>query len=122
MSGIEAFNPEKYESHLRLVEPAAPETQRPKQSLASTLRLGEWAYDAACQDMDTEDFFTVFQKNSRFSQQEFQRIKQTCNGCPVSEECLEYALINHDELLGGIFGGMTHDQRSTLVRRRTNLQ
>ena len=41
-----------------------------------------------------------------------------CNGCPVQEPCLEYALDNVERF--GIFGGTTEKQRRRLRRARRN--
>jgi WhiB family redox-sensing transcriptional regulator len=42
--------------------------------------------------------------------------KQVCEGCPVQEECLEYALehrIDH-----GVWGGASERQRRRILKRR----
>ena len=42
--------------------------------------------------------------------------KKICADCPVRDECLEYALANKEE--GGIWGGLTHNQRVRLKKAR----
>jgi WhiB family redox-sensing transcriptional regulator len=40
--------------------------------------------------------------------------KAICGGCPVTDECLAYALLN--PTLSGIWGGMSHRQRKDIKR------
>lgn len=87
--------------------------------VALPLELGRWAVDAACSGMDTETFFPGNQSHRGMQIQAEQEAKQVCNSCPVSTECLNYALENHEDLLGGIFGGFTYEERKKLVRNNT---
>lgn len=41
------------------------------------------------------------------------RAKRFCAKCPVSGPCLQFALNN--DIVGGVFGGLTEDERKALV-------
>ena len=41
------------------------------------------------------------------------KAKAICAGCPVSEPCLNFAIRN--DLVGGIYGGKTEDERKALA-------
>ena len=84
------------------------------------LELGAWAVDAACADMDGKLFFpsTFREEGPHFRQKITNAAKAVCSACPVQEECLDFALENHEDLLGGIFGGYTHQERTRILRHR----
>ncbi len=104
-----------------LAEAPKPVEQVRIHSLRSKLVLGEWAAEAACAEMDSDIFFPDEQRNSRINKELTAEAKQICSECPVREECLDYALENHREMLGGIFGGYTEKERKRLLglRQRT---
>ena len=62
----------------------------------------DWQEQAACIDSDL-DFFEI--KNRRLAR----AAKDICEGCPVKDECLEFALRNKIEY--GIWGGLTPQER-----------
>jgi WhiB family redox-sensing transcriptional regulator len=65
--------------------------------------------DAACRGADTSVFFPV---SDSFADE----AKAICATCPVSEQCLEYAVETHQP--DGVWGGLTPIERHRLVRRR----
>lgn len=65
-----------------------------------------WRDAADCQYTDPEAFFPGKGESVKAA-------KRICAGCPVSTECLEYALENH--IRDGIWGGMSERQRRSLV-------
>lgn len=75
-----------------------------------------WRDEAACRGMDTESFFPVGGTGPALEQAE--QAKAVCAGCPVSAQCLEWALATRQG--AGIWGGKTEDERRTLrrIRRR----
>lgn len=64
-----------------------------------------WKADAICNQTDPEAFFPEKGNSSRAA-------KVVCRGCPVRDECLEYAL-DHDERFG-IYGGTSPTERRQL--------
>lgn len=42
--------------------------------------------------------------------------RATCAGCPVKEECLEYALVNNERW--GVWGGTTPPERAAMRKAR----
>ena len=44
------------------------------------------------------------------------KLKAICAVCTVREECLDYAVRN--ELIGGVFGGMTEKERAVVYKVR----
>lgn len=82
----------------------------------TTLRLNElllgddqpWAAFAACRDVDSALFFPGQDGDPRPA-------LRVCAGCPVSAECLEWALETRQRF--GIWGGATERDRRRLLRR-----
>lgn len=67
-----------------------------------------WAWYASCREADADLFF----EGSVEATAEARRI---CSGCPVRQECLEWAL--DTRVPYGIWGGLTERQRRRLLRR-----
>ena len=76
-----------------------------------------WQRDAACRGPESVVFYpptsyeTRQQRESRES-----RAKTICSQCPVRAPCLEYALDIMEP--HGIWGGLTEQERRTLLERR----
>ena len=73
----------------------------------------EWLNRAACLDQDPELFQPVSEVGPGARQ--VAQAKAVCDRCDVRARCLAYAL---DNGLGGILGGLTENERRTLMRRR----
>ncbi len=69
-----------------------------------------WRERAACEGEDLDTFFPV---GSALWQA--QRATSICAGCPVTEECLSYALSTGQD--HGIWGGLTSEERRDLRRQ-----
>lgn len=67
-----------------------------------------WEDRARCTTYDPELFFAPRARAER-------RAKAVCAGCPVRDECLEFALDQRVEF--GIWGGTTGRERVSLLRR-----
>ncbi len=70
--------------------------------------ITSWQASALCAQTDPEAFFPEKGGSTR-------EAKSVCKGCPVKQECLEYAL-DHDERFG-IWGGLSERERRKLKHR-----
>jgi WhiB family redox-sensing transcriptional regulator len=70
-----------------------------------------WRNDAQCLTFDTEVFFpTASDKQGEAD------AKAICPGCPVKDDCLDWAIFN--DVRHGIWGGMTLRERNKELKRR----
>lgn len=70
--------------------------------------MTDWRLNAACWDIGSDMFFPEVGDNAR-------KAKQVCQSCPVTAECLHFALENG--VKAGIWGGLNYKER-TRIRRR----
>jgi WhiB family redox-sensing transcriptional regulator len=68
-----------------------------------------WEDFANCLGVDPDLFFPERGASTR-------EAKEVCRGCPVREDCLEYALGNAEKF--GIWGGMSERERRRIRRQR----
>jgi WhiB family redox-sensing transcriptional regulator len=104
----------------------APSALAPKQRksdvsiLASSLALGSadytWRDQAMCRDTDPELFFPIGTTGQALLQ--IAKAKSVCCQCPVTVECLEFALETNQDT--GIWGGNSEEERRQM--RRTAAQ
>ena len=83
---------------------------------AHTVRSNDlWigATHAVCRDEDPELFFPVGNSGPALAQ--IADAKLVCNRCPVTTECLSWALNTGQD--SGVWGGMSEDERRALKRR-----
>ena len=84
---------------------------------ASSLLLGSadytWRQDAICRDTDPDLFFPV--GTTGYAVLQIDRAKQVCGECPVSSDCLQYALDTNQD--SGIWGGTSEEERRDIRRR-----
>ena len=66
-----------------------------------------WMADGICSSTDPEAFFPEKGASTRDA-------KRICFGCPVSTDCLQYAM-DHDERFG-VWGGFSERERRNLRR------
>ena len=69
----------------------------------------EWMADGKCRELPPSVFFP----SDGLGVQAAQRI---CAECPVSDACLEYALVNRID--HGVWGGRSERERRRILRRR----
>jgi WhiB family redox-sensing transcriptional regulator len=85
--------------------------------LASSLALANadysWRHLSICRDTDPDLFFPVGTTGQALLQ--IERAKEVCGECPVSTECLEYALETNQD--SGIWGGLDEEQRRAIRRQ-----
>lgn len=68
----------------------------------------KWQAEGTCRQVDPEIFFPEKGQSTRDA-------KRVCANCPVTAECLEYALVNGERF--GIFGGYSERERREMRRR-----
>ena len=73
----------------------------------------DWRHDAICRDEDPELFFPIGTSGPALLQVE--QAKAVCRRCPVTEECLSWALESGQD--AGVWGGMSEDERRAVKRR-----
>ncbi len=90
--------------------------------LASSLALANadysWRNQAICRDTDPDLFFPIGTTGQALLQ--IARAKEVCGECPVSTECLEYALETNQD--SGIWGGLDEEQRRAIRRQNAARQ
>lgn len=75
------------------------------------MMMHDWSRRAACLELDPELFFPISHQGP--GQDQVERAKSVCRGCPVREPCLQYAIDSRQT--HGIWGGTDPDQRRTLI-------
>lgn len=75
--------------------------------------MTDWRIEAACRDVDPELFFPVGTGGPALLQ--IKAAKQICEGCPVRESCLDWAVQAHQDF--GVWGGLDENERRALRRR-----
>lgn len=73
------------------------------------VELGPWVQHAACLGMDTDQFY-----GDRIA---IKRAKAVCDGCPVRQACLDYAVASNIEY--GVWGGKSAAELRRLRRSQT---
>ena len=66
-----------------------------------------WVVLAGCRDIDADVFFGEISATVR-------QAKRVCAGCPVVDDCLDYAL--EIDVRFGVWGGMTTRERMAVLR------
>jgi WhiB family redox-sensing transcriptional regulator len=72
----------------------------------------DWCHSAACLEHDMELFFPVGNNARALAQAE--EAKAVCQGCPVIDTCLSWAL---DTGQAGVWGATSEGERRALKRR-----
>jgi len=71
---------------------------------------GRWVKEAVCAQTDPEAFFPEGKG------QTWRAAAKLCDGCPVKEMCLSYAVITDERI--GVWGGLSQKQRFRLTSIR----
>ncbi len=74
-----------------------------------------WQEKAACRGANTDMFF-LEEDQTKINQKKLVATRELCGGCPVSEQCLDFALDNYIHF--GIWAGTTPLQRKAMRRER----
>lgn len=77
--------------------------------------MTDWRDSAACRDEDSELFFPIGHSGPALLQ--IEEAKAVCRRCPVSRECLAWALETGQD--AGVWGGASEDERRKM--RRTHV-
>lgn len=72
----------------------------------------DWRDRTRCLDEDPDLFFPIGTSGPAVAQAE--QAKAVCRECPVSGECLEWAIANFQE--AGVWGGTSEDERRAMRR------
>ena len=83
------------------------------QELPLAGRNDSWRNRARCLGCDPDLFFPLGGTGAPLAQAEM--AKAMCQGCPVRERCLHYALETNQGT--GVWGGTTEEERRVLRRR-----
>lgn len=76
-----------------------------------------WRDRAACLKEDPELFFPEGKTGIHLAQ--INEAKRVCNHrCPVRTQCATWALDNPRDAAGGVWGGLSEDERAALLRKR----
>ena len=78
-------------------------------------RTVDWRDEAACKGEDPELFFPTSLKGP--GAQQAQVAKGVCRRCPVTSDCLQWAL-ESTPMPDGIWGGTDEDERADMIRTR----
>jgi WhiB family redox-sensing transcriptional regulator len=70
-----------------------------------------WRADAACSGFQHSLFFPTAETDTTT----IERAREICMSCPVTYDCLEYALETNQR--AGIWGGTTEDERRSVRRK-----
>ena len=77
----------------------------------------DWQRDAACRGTDTATFYHPENERGPSRARRETRAKQVCQGCPVVENCLRWALDTREPY--GVWGGLSVEEREQLLRVRS---
>ena len=86
------------------------ETRPDAQQVAT---IPQWRGLASCARHTPDLFFPVGETGLGGTQ--IAMAKRICIGCPVRQECLDYALVSNQRF--GIWGGLTEEERRPVRRR-----
>jgi WhiB family redox-sensing transcriptional regulator len=79
----------------------------------SAERPRDWRDAAYCRDQDPELYYPIGTAGPARDQEE--RAKATCRRCPVTDDCLNFALENGIDT--GVWGGLSENERRAVKRR-----
>jgi len=75
-----------------------------------------WQEKAKCRGENTELFFLPYNARGEEKTQRIMQAKAICNGCPVIQECLDFALSTEETY--GIWGGKSEEERHKILQTR----
>jgi len=72
-----------------------------------------WAKYAWCRNFDPELFFPISTEDTTLGILQREEAKAVCDQCPVSRECLAYALKTQQS--DGVWGGLSEEERKVIM-------
>jgi WhiB family redox-sensing transcriptional regulator len=72
--------------------------------------VDDWRRQASCRDSNPDLFFPIGTTGLALDQ--IDAAKTVCEACPVTEQCLEFALATNQE--AGVWGATTEEERRKL--------
>jgi WhiB family redox-sensing transcriptional regulator len=106
-----------------VVERAAPSRGTREHGSLTTVPDQDWKARGACvpKEHKTELFYGDEEHRTTNGTRSSNLLaKKVCSGCPVDDECLRYALDNHERW--GVWGGLTPRERDKMLRAREALR
>lgn len=77
----------------------------------------DWQVDAACRGRDTATFYHPENERGPSRARRELQAKAVCNGCPVVQSCLRWALAAREPY--GVWGGLSVEERELLLTRQS---
>jgi WhiB family redox-sensing transcriptional regulator len=77
----------------------------------------EWQTRGACRGLDSSRFFHPDNERGPSRARREQAAKQICAKCPVTEACLDWALMTREPY--GVWGGKSTEERARIISLRT---
>jgi len=75
-----------------------------------------WQERAKCRGESTELFFLPYNARTTEKKKRIMAAKAVCNGCPVIQECLDFALSTEEPY--GVWGGKSEEERNQILQTR----
>ena len=82
--------------------------------------LWEWQLWGACRGEDSALFFHPEGERGASREARDAAAKLVCQACPVTKECLEYALATREPY--GVWGGLSEAERAEILAGNNSLQ
>lgn len=88
--------------------------------MATQRRRREWAHEGECVKPQAVNLFQSYMEDNRSSSKAeyFETFRKLCDGCPVKEECLKYAIVHE---AAGFWGGTTAKERKRLRSQKLEI-
>lgn len=85
------------------------------EKLSPTLEFWEWMDDGACREHESL-FYNREDEPKGVRRAKERQAQQICAGCPVLQQCRDYALESGEHY--GVWGGLTESDRHRILNRQ----
>jgi WhiB family redox-sensing transcriptional regulator len=110
LAGVWAEEPVRKGDHVVNIDVVAPLEDCVRSAMEIDLLRPSWMRKAACRGQGFDFWFPPDELG-----EEADAARRVCAGCPVSSECLDYAL--EGRIRHGLWGGLSPRERAALNRR-----